>query len=583
MRILVGFATGLTGLALASGACAAPTNSFVITHVRVFDGDRVIPDATVIVRDGRVFALGHVRAPADLATIDGAGKTLLPGLIDAHTHTFGSARRDALRFGVTTELDMFTAPTIFSGLAAARGSLAQTQESDLFSAGVLATAPHGHGTEYGFSIPTITAPGDADSWVRARIAEGSDYIKIVYEPGRPGMPSIDAPTLAAVVKAAHTNGKLAVVHISTVDGARTAIEAGADGLMHAFSDRPADPGFYRLAAAHRIFVAPTLAVISGISGGDDGVKLAADPDIAPYLSGEQVAALNARPRAPGYHPEVAAGEVAELKGAHLDILAGTDAGNPTTAHGASLHEEMALLVQAGLTPLEALRGATSVPARRFGLKDRGRIVAGARADLVLVDGNPTQDIRLSRRIGGIWKNGYPVDRAPPKFDASPAMSSGGLGDFEVGLDGPPGTVWLATSDRLAGGESVATVSRATPGAGGSRGALHVTGSVKPGRFAWGGAQLQFGPLTGPGRDLSSATSLVFRVRGDRPGAIVMLFAAGNPAPMMRPVTVGAVWREVRVPLSSFPAASLKSVVGLAVTTDTTPGAFSYDLDDIRLE
>jgi imidazolonepropionase-like amidohydrolase len=102
--------------------------------------------------------------------------------------------------------------------------------------------------------------------------------------------------------------------------------------------------------------------------------------------------------------------VAALVAAGVPILAGTDAGNPGTAHGASLHRELELLVSAGMTPVQALRAATSVPARVFSLRDRGRIAPGFRADLVLVAGEPDRDILATRRIVGVWRNGAAVAR-----------------------------------------------------------------------------------------------------------------------------------------------------------------------------
>jgi imidazolonepropionase-like amidohydrolase len=115
--------------------------------------------------------------------------------------------------------------------------------ADLFSAGVLATAPGGHGTEYGFPIPTISTPDSAQAFFDARIAEGSDYIKIVYDDGSAfsiRWPSIDEATLRALINAAHRRNKLAVVHVSRASAARTALDARADGLMHMFVDRAPD-------------------------------------------------------------------------------------------------------------------------------------------------------------------------------------------------------------------------------------------------------------------------------------------------------------------------------------------------------
>jgi len=103
--------------------------------------------------------------------------------------------------------------------------------------------------------------------------------------------------------------------------------------------------------------------------------------------------------------------VARLAAAGVPILAGTDTPNPGTAHGASLHRELELLVGSGLTPQLALQAATSAPARVFGLTDRGVIEPGRRADLVLVDGDPLTDITHSRRITRVWRGGVPCDRS----------------------------------------------------------------------------------------------------------------------------------------------------------------------------
>jgi imidazolonepropionase-like amidohydrolase len=112
---------------------------------------------------------------------------------------------------------------------------------------------------------------------------------------------------------------------------------------------------------------------------------------------------------PGMFPRLklayAEAAVTALHRAGVPILAGTDAPSPGLAHGLSIHHELELLVRSGLTPLEALASATSEPARAFGFRDRGRIAEGLRADLVLVNGDPTVDITATRDIVGIWKLG----------------------------------------------------------------------------------------------------------------------------------------------------------------------------------
>src|SRR5262249_40200650 len=154
-----------------------------------------------------------------------------------------------------------------------------TDRADLFSAGTVVTAPGGHGTEYSQKIPTIASPSEAQAFVDARISEGSDYIKIIYEDGKAfgrTIPTISKETMAAVIASAHKRGKIAVVHISTLEGARDAIEAGVDGLAHIFIDRAPDPEFIRLIATRQAFVIPTLAVTESINGVAGGASLATD-------------------------------------------------------------------------------------------------------------------------------------------------------------------------------------------------------------------------------------------------------------------------------------------------------------------
>ena len=231
-------------LGLISSASLYGDEIVAFRGARVFDGKTVKPEATVIVRGGFIATVGSVEVPAGATVIDGRGKTLLPGLIDAHTHTFAEQHlKAAAIFGVTTELDMFTGAAFAAARRSEQAAGKASGRADLFSAGTLVTAPEGHGTEYGFPIPTITSADQAEAFVAARIAEGSDYIKIVYDDGNGiGLPwkTLDEPTLAAVIKAAKARKKLAVVHVLAREHARRAIAAGADGLVHLFVDKPAD-------------------------------------------------------------------------------------------------------------------------------------------------------------------------------------------------------------------------------------------------------------------------------------------------------------------------------------------------------
>lgn len=225
-------------------AIAVGQSVSAISNVRLFDGEQVIESATLLFGDGEVIAVGrNVEIPDAAEVIDASDHTLLPGLVDSHVHVFGSARADALRFGVTTLLDMFTMPTVLPEALRQRESLNATTQADLFSAGFLATVEGGHGTQFGLPVPTLSHAQEADAWVAERIAEGSDFIKIIIEDGsswgRP-LPTLDAETVQALTQAAHAQGVMAVAHVSTMAGAEIALEAGVDGLVHLFADQPID-------------------------------------------------------------------------------------------------------------------------------------------------------------------------------------------------------------------------------------------------------------------------------------------------------------------------------------------------------
>lgn len=147
-------------------AAAGPAHAedvLVFRDARVFDGAGVIPATTVIVRGGRIGRIGpDATIPDGAKVIDAKGKTLLPGLIDRHTHAFSSEHLGQVAIlGVATELDMFTDHAFADRMRSDQAAGKVLDRADLRSAGTLVTAPGGHGTEYGLAIPTITAPGPA--------------------------------------------------------------------------------------------------------------------------------------------------------------------------------------------------------------------------------------------------------------------------------------------------------------------------------------------------------------------------------------------------------------------------------------
>ena len=601
-------ATLMTWTALAA-AQPAP-KPLVIEHVRVFDGTRVIADTNVVVEGGVIRAMGvTVARPAGAELVDGKGKTLLPGLIDSHTHTIGAASLEqAPIFGVTTDLDMFTDPSMAADVKKQKKEGKLANYADLRSAGYLATAPGGHGTEYGLKVPTLTEPDEAQAWVDARIAEGSDYIKAIYDDaleygaGKP-LPTLSKTTLKALADATHKRGKLLVVHIGSLQQAMDAIDAGADGLAHLFVGPESRPDFGKVAAAHHIFVIGTLTVLQSICGTTFDGALANDARLRPYLPGNSTSMMKASISMPVKISCQGADEaVRQLKAEHVPILAGTDAGNPGTAQGASMHGEMELLVRAGLTPVEALRAATAAPAAAFHLDDRGQIAAGKRADLVLVNGDPTADIRNTREIVTVWKAGQRIDRdvwkasvarqaeeeTKAKTSPAPAGSdSGWIADFEQ--EGAPraqfGAGWMVTTDAMAGGKSVGKMEVVAGGAEGSKGALRVTGEVMEGfAFPWSGVMFSPGPAPMQPANLSGHKTIQFWAKGDGQTYQVMMFTKKlGYRPAIQTFVAGLEWKLFTLTFAAFGDVDGIDIMAIAWAAGPKTGPFQLELDNIRLQ
>jgi imidazolonepropionase-like amidohydrolase len=479
-------------------------SSFVIRNARVFDGEKIITGASVVVTDSQVAAVGsNVQAPPGAQVIDATGDTLLPGLIDSHVHIWNrDVLASALAFGVTTELDMFMRWREAKNWKE-QESKGADDIADFRTAGTCVTSPAGHGTEEGFPIPTIKDPHEAQAFVDARIAEGSDYIKIMYDFGD-NYSVMSRETMAAVVKAAHKRGKLVLVHIGSYEGAIEAIEAGADGLAHLPHDRPPAKDFGAFVKAHHAFVETTLAIPRFLFGtGGGGETIVDDPLLAPYLLTSDTGNLKGitpiKPEVHGmlvHHLEQLKNptrfEVREresLKGitpdqyeafsngeetlrmldrAGVPILVGTDAANGATA-GVLTHTELETVVKAGLSPVEALADATSVPAKIFSLDDRGRIAPGLRADLLLVRGDPTIDISATKDIVAIWKQGVRFDR--DAFRESIAQRNEA---WRFGRG------WWPWSDAKFGGNSSVHVSVSDSGPDHAAETMSIEGNVKSG-------------------------------------------------------------------------------------------------------
>ena len=587
------------GMGMTVTALAAAT---LVQDVRVFDGERMHARRSVLIDGGKIVdADFHGAAPAGATLVNGLGRTLLPGLIDAHVHAYQHLELP-LVFGVTTQVDMFTSVALMQDVSRKMEAGTNSGQADLFSAGTLATAPGGHGTQFGMPIPTLTKPEQAQAFVDARIAEGSRFIKIVMEDGSGGLPkaTLDVPTVTALVKAAHLRSKLAVVHVSSLAHARAALEAGADGLVHLFVGKEVDPAamasLVKLAKAHHAFVIPTFSVLESIAG-VRAADILSDPSLAALLGRAEIDTLRTpyRPNADPALLTVPKALTLALQKAGVPVLAGTDAGNAGTQYGISLHHEMAQLVQAGLTPLQALVAATSAPADAFRLGQRGRIRNGYKADLLLVDGDPGLDIASTRRIVTVWKDG--VDAAPlrrsqrdtvaaesaPKTLPPVALPADGRISLftKERLASPFGFGWMPGNDGFLGGKSSVQLQLQEPQDGQS--VLAVNASVQPG-FAYPWAGLSFMPGAQPMQpaDLSAAKVIRFKVRGDGNAYSLSVMSKGVQIPVTAPFTAEAAWREVTIPFSSLKGIDASMITMIAFNAGPKPGHYAFQIADVRL-
>jgi imidazolonepropionase-like amidohydrolase len=577
-------------------------NNIIFTHVNIFDGGNVTSNQTLVVSQGNIASITNA-ADAKMSitqgylTVDGSGLTLIPGIIDAHTHTYGNGLSDALRFGVTTHLDMFGTEETLSNTREARKALLPTSQADLYSAGTMATVEGGHGTQYGFKIDTIDSFDEIAKWVSLRKQAGSDYIKLVYMPYQHYMPSLNREFAKEVINQGHLQGMQVLAHISTHKAAQDMIEDGIDGLVHIFADKLASNELVALAKQNGVFIIPTLAVISAVDKRKLSQTLINNQDVSPFLSAQQKATLAADfgAKMPGFKYDIAQQNVKRFFDAGVPILSGSDAPNLGTAYGISALHEIVLLVAAGLSPQQALAAATKQPARLFSLSGRGVIAKGARADMLLIEGNPVTDITALYKIKSVYKNGFNINRQVDSQSlAGTALTTNILGDFtksNAALDAFDSTdnfSWSMSDDGMANGKSMANMAIVNmAGANGDEknGVLKVSASVNAGfPYPWAGAAV--GDFTPPiqGKDLSTFTNIVFDVKGTKGVYRVMGFdTAAAGIPPAQSFTIGKQWQTITLPLSAFSGLNIKIVSGFAFVAGPTKGEFEFYLDNVRIE
>jgi len=410
--------------ALALGGATAPLPDaapLLLRPAAVFDGvdGKTHAGWQVLVRGDRIVAVGpDLAVPAGARTVDLAGDTLMPGMIEGHGHLFlhpydeaswddqvlheplalRTARavanaRATLLAGFTSERDLGTEGAGYADVglkAAIDQGIVEGPRLSVATRAIVALGAYGpKGFEPGVAIPQgaeeVSGTEQMVAAVRRQIAAGADWVKLYadyrWRPGEESRATLNLDEMKAAVAAAHDAGRPVAVHASTAEGMRRAIEAGVDTIEHGYGGTPA---VFAAMAAKRIALCPTLAAADASARyrGWNGVEPA---PAAVRLSRE------------AFRMALSAG---------VPICMGGDVG--VYAHGTNARE-MALMAAAGMTPAQVLIAATSGNARWMGLGDRlGAIRPGLLADLVAVAGDPTNDIGALRAVRLVVKNGKPV-------------------------------------------------------------------------------------------------------------------------------------------------------------------------------
>ena len=391
----------------------------VFRRVSVIDGTGAAPvrDQWVVVEDGRITASGPEPLPAShpaaadrVTEIDGSGHSLLPGLINCHVHlcndgsadTIRQVREDsvpwatlravknlgiALSSGVTTVRDCGAADEIAIELsrAVAAGLIDGPR---ILAAGRVITMTGGHGHFIGREADGPDAVRQA---TRAELKAGAHFIKAmatggVLTPGvEPDHSGLAEDELLEVVRTAHSAGRRTASHAIGGVGIKNALRAGIDSIEHGFH---LDDESLQLAVDNGTFLVPTLVAIESITAN------AGRPELPDWV-------IRKAETESGAHRAAFAAAVA----AGVSIAAGTDAGTPFNPHG-DLARELGLMVDYGMTPMQAIVAATANAARNLDLAaEVGTIEPGKRADLILVAGDPAADISRLGQVALTMSNG----------------------------------------------------------------------------------------------------------------------------------------------------------------------------------
>ncbi|MGE8209909.1 MAG: amidohydrolase family protein [Stenotrophomonas rhizophila] len=435
--------TRLWALLLAAVALPAAAEPILFENARVFDGQRDRGITPVLIDGARIV---HIGTPLPAAAtgarrVDYTGKTLLPALVSDHAHvgnTQGLEHGDRFytrdnvvrdlrqfqRYGITTVTALGMNGADFFALRTEVNADPRLG-AQLYGAGGGIGAPDGAppADSMGLRHDPVARPRTAEqarAAVATQHADGVDLIKLWVDDLGGKRPMMTPEVYRAAIAEAHARGLTVAAHIHDLDQARDLVDARVDILAHGIRDRAVDPMLARKMRDQGTWYIPTVAIDEANYWYAEHPQALQQPFLRQALHRDVLArwsqpewqrAQLAGSGIPAARAAVATNldNVRRLHAAGVKLGFGTDAGAmPHRVIGVAEHRELQLLVQAGLSPAQALQVATSQAADLLGLADRGRIAAGKRADLLVLDADPLTDIANTQRIGAVWQAGQEV-------------------------------------------------------------------------------------------------------------------------------------------------------------------------------
>ena len=398
-------------LALAAPLTLAAADK-AFTGARVIDGTGKPPieKATILVHDGKIAAVGtSVRIPAGAQRVDLAGKTVIPGLINAHGHVSNLSQLGLYaRYGVTTVFSLGGNNEIeLRDRTRAEQQTASLARSRLFIAG---------------PIPTSRTAAEGRKAVDEIAAAKTDIVKIRLDDNLGRTAKMPPEAYAAIIDEAHKNGLRMAVHIVTLADAKAVLRLGADIIAHSVRDREIDAEFLSLMKKNGAYYCPTLMrEVSVFAYGDKPAFL---PD--PFLTRDGNQAEIAKAQDPAFqqamrndksaqwykeHLPVAMRNLKKAFNAGVPVAMGTDTGPAYRFQGYFEHLELEQMVKSGLTPMQTLVSATSTAAAALKAADQlGSITPGKWADFLVLNANPLDNIANTRKLDSVWIAGNRIER-----------------------------------------------------------------------------------------------------------------------------------------------------------------------------